>query len=259
MIIEKACTGRRRHFPAVMLEAKYRERRLLILMDVSPHPGRYEAEPTDHVMIGIVGANAFNNDLLADYLQEQIGIDCFSMHDYAPQAISESSPPRTHLFFFDCDNMLWSSIEPWIASTTRLDDKKVMVVCFNVDPNIQIEQYALRLGVRGVIYKSAPTEIYTKAIQAVVRGEMWYPRKVLQRFLEAPDPPRETTEAMALCMLTRREQTILNMIARGRSNKQIAGRLCISPHTVKTHIYNLFKKIKVTNRFQATLWLTRHH
>ncbi|MFH1935680.1 MAG: helix-turn-helix transcriptional regulator [Pseudomonadota bacterium] len=59
-------------------------------------------------------------------------------------------------------------------------------------------------------------------------------------------------------MLTPREVEILTMMATGATNANIADKLCISPHTVKTHIYNIFKKIDVPNRLQASLWATKN-
>jgi DNA-binding CsgD family transcriptional regulator len=47
-------------------------------------------------------------------------------------------------------------------------------------------------------------------------------------------------------------------VAIGATNEEIGDKLCISPHTVKTHLYNIFKKINVPNRIQATLWAAKN-
>lgn len=58
--------------------------------------------------------------------------------------------------------------------------------------------------------------------------------------------------------LTQREREILDLIAAGFSNKKIAAELFISPHTVKTHLHNIFKKINVKRRLQAALWAAQN-
>ena len=55
-------------------------------------------------------------------------------------------------------------------------------------------------------------------------------------------------------ILTRREKQILRLTATGATNAEVAEELNVSMHTVKTHVYNLFRKIGVTNRIQAVNW-----
>ena len=59
-------------------------------------------------------------------------------------------------------------------------------------------------------------------------------------------------------ILTQRERQVLVHVAVGATNEEIADKLCISPHTVKTHVYNICKKVGATNRLQAALWAAKN-
>jgi LuxR family transcriptional regulator of csgAB operon len=83
-----------------------------------------------------------------------------------------------------------------------------------------------------------------------MKGELFFPRKILEAHILADGPSVDLPNGQRTD-LTRREREVLQMLATGMPNRDIAVRLCISPHTVKTHIYKLYKKINVTNRYQA--------
>ena len=63
--------------------------------------------------------------------------------------------------------------------------------------------------------------------------------------------------AAALVSLTRREREIIQLLARGFSNKTIAGLLFLSSRTVQSHLYNIYRKIKVRNRTSAAMYAVR--
>jgi LuxR family transcriptional regulator, positive regulator of biofilm formation len=62
----------------------------------------------------------------------------------------------------------------------------------------------------------------------------------------------------SLTKLTEREKKILTLFASGYTSKEIAEKLSIKVHTLDTHFYNIYGKIKVNNRLQAVLWATKH-
>ena len=97
---------------------------------------------------------------------------------------------------------------------------------------------------------------FPRAARAVLIGELWYPRHILAQFIDRKDTLPNPVDDTCV-MLTRREKEIVFKLAEGYSNLEIARHFRISPHTVKTHTYNIYKKINVSNRLQATLWLDK--
>jgi DNA-binding NarL/FixJ family response regulator len=114
---------------------------------------------------------------------------------------------------------------------------------------------ALQRGAQGYLLKTAaPTELI-KAIHTTHAGELWAPRKLLTQVLEnlrrtvnelqgTPSQIQET--------LTDREQEVVTWAVQGLTNKEIAARLGVSETTVKTHLQNIFRKLKVRRRVQLT-------
>ena len=72
------------------------------------------------------------------------------------------------------------------------------------------------------------------------------------------DSTQDNSSKSDKIILTQRQAEILAQVAVGNTNDEIADRLCISPHTVKTHLYNIFRKINVPNRIQAALWAAKN-
>ncbi len=123
----------------------------------------------------------------------------------------------------------------------------------NVNLEDYVEQEALENGIHGLFYVSDDVSKIVNGIKAILKQELWFPRKILSEFLTA------TREKLCQCdnkdlLLTNREKEILGMVACGRSNKDIAEKLFISVSTVKSHLYNIYSKINVPNRTKAALW-----
>ncbi len=112
---------------------------------------------------------------------------------------------------------------------------------------------ALRAGARGYVLKDADEDEMIRAIQAVARGEAIFSPAVASRLMDYFTAARTSPHAEAFPDLTEREREILAMIARGRSNYEIAEELSISLKTVRNHASNIFGKLQVADRTQASI------
>lgn len=112
----------------------------------------------------------------------------------------------------------------------------------------------LEVGARGYVHAGASAEEFDEAIDAVESGEAvvtpeithWMYGRLAELSLE-----QRRSRNVVVQKLTAREQEILDMVAEGRTNKQIAKLLNRSTHTVKNHLHQIFKTMQVRNRSQA--------
>lgn len=123
----------------------------------------------------------------------------------------------------------------------------VVVISANEDP--AVIRRALDHGAAGFIPKSSGLEMLTEAVTAVLDCRTWVPPH-LHRTVAALDVgDRHLAERIAL--LTPQQFRVLQMVADGQLNKQIADRLSIQERTVKAHMSEIFSKLEVRNRTQA--------
>jgi two-component system, NarL family, response regulator LiaR len=110
---------------------------------------------------------------------------------------------------------------------------------------------AVRAGAMGYLLKDTESDELRRAIKAAAAGQVQLSPKAaarLMREVRAPDSPETLTE---------RETEVLRLLARGRSNKEIAYDLTIGEKTVKTHVSNILSKLGVPSRTQAALYAVR--
>jgi DNA-binding NarL/FixJ family response regulator len=112
---------------------------------------------------------------------------------------------------------------------------------------------ALRAGASGFVLKDDPPEQLIAAVRTVAAGDgllsASVTRRVIAQFAGARplEPPRE------LDLLTQRERDVFDLLARGRSNREIAAALFLSEATVKTHVTHVLQKLHLRDRVQAVV------
>ena len=108
---------------------------------------------------------------------------------------------------------------------------------------------ALRAGASGFLLKDTPRRELLHAIEVIAAGDALISPKITRRLIAEFAARRDPQAPLpALAELTERERDILLLIARGLNNDEIAGRLVISPHTAKSHVRNILRKLDCHDR-----------
>lgn len=137
---------------------------------------------------------------------------------------------------------------------------KVLILSGYPEDDFIVE--ALQLGAKGYLSKTLTRADIVKAIRATYAGELWAERKLLAQTLESllhrvnslNEPVPEAVET-----LTDREREVVKWVIQGMTNKEIAAQLGISDKTVKSHLSNIFGKLKVSRRLELLLYRIVDH
>ncbi|OOF00292.1 LuxR C-terminal-related transcriptional regulator [Salinivibrio sp. IB643] len=108
--------------------------------------------------------------------------------------------------------------------------------------------------IKGVFKKEDEVHHLCHGVEKMFSGEYWLPRHKMAALIHYYQQHHQQTIDEQAVVLTNREQQILHHLVTGASNQDIANALAVSEHTVKSHLYNVFKKINVKNRVQAVFW-----
>ena len=112
---------------------------------------------------------------------------------------------------------------------------------------------AMRAGARGYLPKDSDSEDLVRAIHAVAGGDVIFGESIATRLQSFFAAGQGRPAASAFPELTEREDEVLELIARGHANREIASRLGISDKTVRNHVANVFNKLQVADRGQAII------
>jgi RNA polymerase sigma factor (sigma-70 family) len=137
----------------------------------------------------------------------------------------------------------------------------LILTAYSEDENVL---NAAKGGARGYVLKGTDFPTLLQAIKTVHKGGLWIDKELpaAEAFEEiAQGQISDTEEANyddAISTLTKRETEILKLVAEGLTNEEIGKKIFISEKTVKTHLTNIFDKLKVNNRFKAALLIMGH-
>lgn len=139
-------------------------------------------------------------------------------------------------------------------------NRRAQVLVLTAYSDLEHVSMAVEAGAAGVVHKSARIVEVIDAVRRLGAGEpLLSTAEIVELSKVARDRRRREEEAKAMLSgLTPREREVLQALAEGLSDKQIAERLYVGPGTVRSHLVNIFAKLEVASRLEAVLFAVRH-
>jgi len=201
----------------------------------------------------LVDDHAVVREGLRTFLDLQDGLEVVGEAEDGQEAVREAERLRPDVILMDLVMPKLDGVGAMRALRQRLPDARVIVLTSFADDEKLLP--AIQAGAAGYLLKNVQPKELARAVRAAHAGEALLDPRVAARLVEAIAQP-STADAPPEG-LTPREREVLELIARGLSNKRIALELRVSEKTVKTHVGHVLAKLGVTDRTQAALYAIR--
>jgi DNA-binding NarL/FixJ family response regulator len=199
------------------------------------------------ISVALVEDNETVRQTLCELIEATPGFRCVCTCATGKEALVEIPKVKPDVVLMD----IHLPGESGIVCTARLKERlpDLQVIILTVYKDIELIFQALKAGASGYLLKRAPTEDILRALKEVRSGGAPMTGEIARLIVQSFQTPSNSSNDMQ--GLTRRELEILELLAEGISNKEIATRLGISFETVRTHLGHIYEKLHVQGRTEA--------
>ncbi|MCY9873970.1 LuxR C-terminal-related transcriptional regulator [Vibrio barjaei] len=202
----------------------------------------------------LLAENNLQSSLLKESIEQQLNME---IRLISPERIGQlrrsTKDYNVDLIIIDYPTMDHAAVRQYheVRDVFSLEAQEVLI---NTSTGIRHSEMLRWQRLVGVFYATDNLERLITGFKCILNGEMWMSRKLVYEYIKLYRGKHCHTTNPYYTKLTRREQEIIKLLGNGASNTQIAETLFVSENTVKAHLHNTFKKIKVNNRLQALIW-----
>ena len=199
------------------------------------------------VRVAIVEDNAGVRENWAKLINTEPGFACVGAYDTGESALKRLPTCRPDVVLMDINLPGMSGIECTARLKEKMPKTQILMVTVYADNEHVFE--ALKVGASGYLLKCTEPSELTRSIAEVTRGGAPMTGQIARQVIAAFR--RQAADVVAEARLTRREEEILDRLAQGFGNKEIATRLGTSVETVRTQVRHIYEKLHVHSRTEA--------
>lgn len=179
-------------------------------------------------------------------LEGEPGFSVTGAYSSAEEALKKAPWDMTDILLADIDLPGMSGVE--LVRRVRAEHPKLQILVYTISEDRDTVFAAIKAGAMGYLLKGCPPRDLIESLKGLYQGGAPMSPKIARRVLSELQAPGATKPAD---LLSPREKHILSGIAAGHSYKEIGQMLSISPHTVHTHIKNIYEKLQAASRAEA--------
>lgn len=207
--------------------------------------------PSRPIRVLIADDHPVFRDGLASLLEPNPDIEVVARAADGAEAVALVAELRPDVVVMDLQMPVLNGIEATRRIVSEHPDVRVLVFTMGEDDGTLLS--AVRAGARGYLVKGAAQEEVTRAIAAVHAGGVVFGASLATRIGELLTTPRAAGSSTEFPMLTEREREILDLVAAGRNNSQIASELFLAPKTVRNNVSSILSKLQATDRAEVII------
>lgn len=191
---------------------------------------------------------------LSSYFSIQDDMEVIGEAEDGQEGVEQALSLRPDVILMDLVMDGMDGIEATKEILAQWPEAKIIIVTSFIDDEKVFP--AMEAGASGYMLKTSSASEIANAIRSAYEGDTVFEEEVTQKIIERDHMPQEY---LLHDDLTNRETEILQLIAQGLSNQEIADECFITLKTVKTHVSNILSKLDVSDRTQATIYAFKHN
>jgi two-component system, NarL family, nitrate/nitrite response regulator NarL len=221
-----------------------------------PRPVPESHQNSQKIRVLAADSTRMSSQLLAEALaqESQFDVAAIEAHSSSIVGIVADRKPNVLLLSAALDGAATAGFEITRQVHAASPETKVVILMDAAQPNAVIE--AFRSGAQGIFSRTESSKALAKCIRSVHQGQVWANSAELRYLLHAlrEAPQMRMVDHRGDAVLSKREHDVVQCVAEGLSNREIAKKLKLTEHTVKNYLFRIFDKLGVSSRVEVVLY-----